>query len=85
MGSPEAYCDAVRRIAGARLGRPVAEDAPLLDEPGFDSLAMADIVEGIEDELGIELPAQLLVPATFKSVSTLAAAVDKVILKGGVL
>lgn len=83
MGSPESNCDAVRRIAGARLGRFVAEDTPLLDEPGFDSLAMADIVEGIEDELGIELPAQLLVPATFKSVSTLAAAVDKVVPKGG--
>jgi acyl carrier protein len=48
--------------------------ASLLDLPGFDSLAIADVVERIEEETGVEYPSAVLVPETFASATSLAQA-----------
>jgi acyl carrier protein len=49
-----------------------ARDAPsLFDLPGFDSIAVVAVLERLEDELGMEVPAQLIVPETFESVAAL--------------
>lgn len=46
----------------------------LLDLPGFDSIAIADVVERIEEETGMEYPPEALVPETFATVTSLAQA-----------
>lgn len=55
---------------------PASVDAgtALLDLPGFDSLAIADVVERIEEETGTEYPPEALVPETFATVTSLARA-----------
>jgi acyl carrier protein len=65
----------VAGVVGERLGRPVRAGEPLLDQPGFDSLAIAAVIDRIEADLDLELAPELLVPETFGSVSALADAV----------
>ncbi|MEV4517025.1 acyl carrier protein [Dactylosporangium sp. NPDC049525] len=66
----------VTEVVSGRLGRPVAPDEPLLDQPGFDSLAIAAVIDRIESDLGIELEPDLLVPETFTDLVSLAGAVQ---------
>ena len=61
-------------IVGRLLHRPVTPATRLLGTPGFDSLAIAGLVEQIEDTLGIEFAPDLLVPETFTDVAALAGA-----------
>ncbi|WP_327000859.1 acyl carrier protein [Dactylosporangium sp. NBC_01737] len=65
----------VTEVVSGRLGRPVAPGEPLLDQPGFDSLAIAAVIDRIEADLGIELEPDLLVPETFTDLVSLAEAV----------
>jgi acyl carrier protein len=46
----------------------------LLDLPGCDSLAIATLVERLEDELRREIPPELIVPETFATPLTIASA-----------
>ncbi|MEU6037810.1 acyl carrier protein [Actinomadura sp. NPDC047616] len=45
----------------------------LFEVPGFDSLALAAVVERLEDELGPVLPDELLVPESFATPDDIAA------------
>jgi acyl carrier protein len=63
--------DAVRESLGEH-GDGVGERTPLLDLPGFDSMAIATVVERVEDRTGVEVDPDALVPETFSSVRTLA-------------
>lgn len=65
----------VSQLVADRLGRPVGAQERLLDQAGFDSLAIADVVDRIEADLDIELAPDLLVPETFADVSSLVGAV----------
>ncbi|WP_328611223.1 acyl carrier protein [Amycolatopsis sp. NBC_00345] len=49
-----------------------AREAPsLFDLPGFDSVAVVAVLERLEDELGVEVPPELIVPEAFESVAAL--------------
>lgn len=52
---------------------PVAVDhsRELPDLPGFDSVAVVEILETLERELGIEVPAEAIVPEAFTDVAAL--------------
>ncbi|MGN9910035.1 phosphopantetheine-binding protein [Phytohabitans sp. LJ34] len=75
-GRPDDVAAYVAAVVSGRLGRPVSADEPLLDQPGFDSLAIVAVVDRIERELDLELEPELLVPETFTTAGTLAAAVE---------
>ena len=49
-------------------------DTPLLAYAAVDSLAIAELIEALERALGVELAADLIVPASFATPRTLAAA-----------
>ena len=49
--------------------------ASLFDLPGFDSVAVVAVLEWLEAELDLEVPAEVVVPDTFRSVDALAAVV----------
>ncbi|MFB0840128.1 acyl carrier protein [Arthrobacter sp. E44] len=49
----------------------VAEATALIELPGFDSIAIMAILDRIEDNTGIELPGELIVPDTFESLDRL--------------
>ncbi len=53
---------------------PIGETTPLQDLKGFDSLAIAGLIERLEDQLGIELDPALILPETFANPSTIAQA-----------
>jgi acyl carrier protein len=61
----------LRSVLGAEPG--LAPDTALFEVPGFDSLALAAVVERLEDELGPVLPDDLLVPETFATPEDIAA------------
>ena len=65
----------VAGVVGERLGRPVRAGEPLLDQPGFDSLAIAAVIDRIEADLGLEFEPELLVPETFVDLDALTDAV----------
>lgn len=65
------------RVVSGRLGRHVAASDPLLDQPGFDSLAIVAVVDEIERDLDVEFAPELLVPETFATLDTLIAAVER--------
>lgn len=54
-------------------GPDLAPGTPLFDVPGFDSLALAAVVEGLEDELGPALPDELISPEAFATPDAVAA------------
>lgn len=53
----------LREVLGADV--PLAPDTDLFTVPGFDSLALAAVVEGLEAALGQELPDELMTPDAF--------------------
>jgi len=65
----------LQRVVAEQLGRPVAAEDPLLDQPGFDSLAITAVIDRVETDLALELDPDLLVPETFTNLGTLTEAV----------
>jgi acyl carrier protein len=67
--------DLVLKVLRAVLGDDVelVADTELFGVPGFDSMALAGVVEGIEAELGVELPDDLLMPEVFETPAVIAA------------
>jgi acyl carrier protein len=65
------------RVVSGRLGRHVSAGDPLLDQPGFDSLAIVAVIDEIERDLDVEFAPELLVPETFATLDTLTAAVER--------
>lgn len=53
---------------------PIDATTALQDLKGFDSLAIAGLIERLEDQLGIEMDPGLILPETFTNPSTLAEA-----------
>lgn len=45
----------------------------LFDLPGFDSLAVVAVLERLESDLGIEVPAEQIVPEAFESIDALTS------------
>ncbi len=60
-------------------GRRLTASTRLLDLPACDSLAIATLVERLEDRLHREIAPELIVPETFTTPSTIASA----LLSGG--
>jgi acyl carrier protein len=54
----------------------VGPETPLLELPELDSLAIADLIAAAEKALGVELPAEQIVPASFASPQALAQAFE---------
>jgi len=48
----------------------------LYELPGFDSVALVEILGRLEDALGAEIPAEWIVPEAFTSVDALAGLLD---------
>jgi acyl carrier protein len=73
----DADFEAVIRPHLRRLGAdaPVPPDVELR-ALGLDSLALIELLVAIEDELGLEFPDELLTAQTFRTPTTLWAAVD---------
>lgn len=64
---------AAQAVAGV-LGTPPAAPRSarsLFDLPGFDSIAVVAVLERLETELGVEVPADLIVPEAFDSLDSL--------------
>ena len=71
--------EAIRRQAGAALaeilGLPIAHvtATPIVfDLPGFDSVAAVALLERLEGEFQVEVPAEAIVPEAFESLDALA-------------
>jgi acyl-CoA synthetase (AMP-forming)/AMP-acid ligase II/acyl carrier protein len=58
-------------------GQQVRPDTSLFDLAGFNSLAVAELVERLEEQIGMEIPPALLVPQTFETPATLSTAVAR--------
>jgi len=74
--------DTVRKIVEQQLnlaahGRELGSDDNLWDL-GMTSLTCLGLMLNLEDELGVELPEDLLKESTFRSVGAIVAAVDSV-------
>jgi acyl carrier protein len=70
----EELADRVAAAVGEVLGVP--DSAPraaptLFDLPGFDSLAVVAVLDRLETELDVEVPADLIVPEAFESLDSL--------------
>ncbi|GAA0467642.1 hypothetical protein Ade02nite_88420 [Paractinoplanes deccanensis] len=65
----------LQRVITERLGRPVGMGDTLLDQTGFDSLAIVAVIDRVETDLGLEMDPDLLVPETFTDLGTLTEAV----------
>lgn len=61
----------------------VRAPASLFDLPGFDSVCVVATLERLEDELGVEVPADRIVPEAFDSLESLSALVQSADPKGG--
>ncbi|SDG59864.1 Acyl carrier protein [Lentzea fradiae] len=78
MSSPtSSLTEAVRGILGRTLpgGAAPADDEVPLRDLGLTSLRMVRVVVALREELGADLPDDLLRPETFHSVRTLVSAV----------
>jgi acyl carrier protein len=82
--SPPAV-DLVSRVLHAVLGDEVAltADTPLFDVAGFDSLALAAVVEGLEAALGTPLPDELITPEAFGTPGDIAGILVAPVLSEG--
>ncbi|GGU80641.1 hypothetical protein GCM10010275_14270 [Streptomyces litmocidini] len=68
--------DEVVALVSEHLGLPEEEvrRAPsLLDLPGFDSLAVVAVLEGLEERTGREVPPERIVPEAFESIGSVTA------------
>jgi acyl carrier protein len=75
MPSASALAARVASVIGETLGLPAADVAssPSLPSlPGFDSLTVVNVLERLEDDLGIEVAPELIVPEAFESVESVA-------------
>jgi len=45
----------------------------LFDLPGFDSLAIVAVLERLEDDAGVEVPPERILPEAFVSIDTLCS------------
>lgn len=72
---------AIRKILAevARLETPVdsLSDQDDLYEAGLSSLATVHVMLAVENEFGIEIPDQMLTRQLFRSINSLAAAVEQ--------
>ncbi|WNV85128.1 acyl carrier protein [Umezawaea sp. Da 62-37] len=74
MPSREELTGRVAAAVGAVLGVPdsATRTTPtLFDLPGFDSLAVVAVLDRLESELDVEVPADLIVPEAFESLESL--------------
>lgn len=55
----------------AVFGRSPDPATSLFDLPGFDSITIVAVLERLENELGVEVPAELIVPEAFESLDSL--------------
>ncbi|MFJ6694925.1 acyl carrier protein [Streptomyces sp. NPDC091272] len=51
----------------------VRSAASLFDLPGFDSLAVVAVLDGLEERFGREVPPERIVPEAFETLGSLAA------------
>lgn len=81
MAEHEAMVAMVVDVASQTLGRGrrLTASTPLLELPACDSLALATLVERLEDRLQREIAPELIVPETFATPLTIASA----LLSGG--
>ena len=54
----------------------IADDAPLMETFGIDSVALFELVVGLEDEFGVAMEDADFQVSTFKTVSSIAAFVE---------
>lgn len=54
----------------------IADDAPLMETYDIDSVALFELVVGLEDEFGISMEDLDFSPATFETVDSIAALVE---------
>jgi acyl carrier protein len=67
--------DILRDIVGRdRAGSAVTAQSYLFDLPGFDSIALAELVGRLEGQTG-PLPEEMLMPEVFRTPADIAAAV----------
>lgn len=62
--------ETVSAVLGAPPAAVRAADS-LFELPGFDSLAVVAVLDRLESALGVEVPADLIVPEAFESVDAL--------------
>lgn len=65
----------VRRHLPEDVAGSIVSDATLTDL-GLGSLAVAELIVDLEQTFGVEFPEHMVVPETFRSVETIAAAVQ---------
>lgn len=70
--TPDTVLACIAEVLGD--GRALRHDTALLDVPGFTSIVVADLVERLEEELGVEVPPGLIVPETFETPAAIATA-----------
>lgn len=80
--TPEAVVESVLRSV---LGEEVrlSADTRLFQLAGFDSLALAAVVEGLEAELGVALPDELITPEAFETPAAIATSLVVPALRAG--
>ncbi|HEX2078010.1 MAG TPA: acyl carrier protein [Longimicrobium sp.] len=71
-----AVLETLRAVLPPSAG-PLDEDTQLYDRPGFDSLAVAGVLERLEDRLGMEMDPGLILPETFETPRTIAEALER--------
>lgn len=77
-GLPATAClrDRVLAVLADVLRLPDAHalsDRALFDLPGYDSVAVATVLDRLEDALLVEVPAELVVPEAFETVDSITA------------
>ena len=55
----------------------IADDAPLMETYDIDSVALFELVVGLEDEFGVSMEDMEFTPATFETVNSIAALVEE--------
>jgi acyl carrier protein len=68
--APERVTEIVAEVIGASPAD-VAAVASLFDLPGFDSLAIVAVLEALEDDAGVEVPPERILPEAFATVASL--------------
>ena len=54
----------------------IADDAPLMETYDIDSVALFELVVGLEDDFGVSMEDTEFSPATFETVNSIAALVE---------
>jgi acyl carrier protein len=80
MSAVDLVLKVLRSVLGEDTG--LTSATSLFDVPGFDSLALAALVEGLEDALGLTLPDELIVPESFATPAGIAANLIEPVLRG---